>query len=175
MLSYRGYGLSEGTPTEKGLRIDSQTILEFVLKDEDIKNTKLITYGQSLGGAVSIDLVSRNEDKFSGMILENTFLSIPKVIPHVLPLIKYLAFLCHQVWPSEKAIQQIVNVPILFLSGLCDELVPPSHMRQLYELSQTRATKQWKDFDNGTHNDTTFQPGYFETIEDFIKKEVLKE
>ncbi|POG79335.1 Alpha/Beta hydrolase protein [Rhizophagus irregularis DAOM 181602=DAOM 197198] len=174
MLSYRGYGLSEGTPTEKGLRIDSQAILDFILKDEDLKNTKLIAYGQSLGGAVSIDLVSRNEDKFSGMIVENTFLSIPKLIPHVFPLIKYLAFLCHQVWPSEKAIQQIVNVPVLFLSGLNDELVPPSHMRQLYELSQTR-TKHWKGFNDGTHNETVFQPSYYDTIEDFIKKEVLKE
>ncbi|RIA94604.1 Alpha/Beta hydrolase protein [Glomus cerebriforme] len=175
LLSYRGYGLSEGTPTEKGLRIDSQTLLEFVLKDEDIKNTKLIAYGQSLGGAVSVDLVSRNEDKFSGIILENTFLSIPKLIPHLFPQIKYLTFLCHQIWPSENAIRQIVNVPILFLSGLSDELVPPPHMRQLYELSQTRATKQWKDFRNGTHNDTVFQHGYYDTIEDFIKKEVIKE
>jgi abhydrolase domain-containing protein 13 len=86
-----------------------------------------------------------------------------------------LAFLCHQIWPSEKSIQQIVNVPILFLSGLRDELVPPSHMRQLYELSQTRTTKQWKDFSNGTHNDTFTQFGYYDTIEDFIKKEVIKE
>ncbi|GES92345.1 alpha/beta hydrolase protein [Rhizophagus clarus] len=131
LLSYRGYGLSEGNPTEKGLRIDSQAILDFVLNDEDLKNTKLIAYGQSLGGAVTIDLVSRNEDKFSGMIVENTFLSIPKLIPHVFPIIKHLSFLCHQIWPSEKSIQQIVNVPILFLSGLIDELVPPSHMRQI--------------------------------------------
>jgi fermentation-respiration switch protein FrsA (DUF1100 family) len=96
------------------------------------------------------------------------------LIPHVFPIIKYLAFLCHQVWPSEKAIQQIVNVPVLFLSGLVDELVPPSHMRQLYELSQTKV-KYWKGFDDGTHNETVLQPGYFDAIEDFIKKEVLKE
>ncbi|CAG8589914.1 10467_t:CDS:2 [Funneliformis caledonium] len=175
MLSYRGYGLSEGTPTEKGLRIDSQTILDFILNDEDLKNTKLIAYGQSLGGAVSIDLVSRNEDKFSGMILENTFLSLPKVIPYVLPQIRYLTFLCHQIWPSEQSIQQIVNIPILFLSGLRDELVPPSHMRQLYELSQTRATKLWKEFSDGTHNDTIIQFGYFDAIQNFIKKYVIKE
>jgi hypothetical protein len=32
--------------------------------------------------------------------------------------------LCHQVWPSEEMIPQITNVPILFLSGLQDEIVP---------------------------------------------------
>ena len=92
-----------------------------------------------------------------------------------MPQIKYVTFLCHQIWPSEKSIQQVVNTPILFLSGLRDELVPPSHMRQLYELSQTRAIKLWKEFSNGTHNDTVMQSGYFDTIEDFIRKYVIKE
>ncbi|CAG8611374.1 2708_t:CDS:2 [Cetraspora pellucida] len=166
LISYRG----EGRPSEKGIRIDAQTFLDHVMKDDDLKNTKLITFGQSLGGAISIDLVSRNEDKFSAMILENTFLSIPKVIPYVMPQLKYLSFLCHQIWPSETSIQQIVHTPILFLSGARDEIVPPSHMTDLFELSQTKV-KEFKRFDNGFHNDTTLQPGYFETISEFLKKE----
>ncbi|CAG8753249.1 9722_t:CDS:2, partial [Gigaspora rosea] len=172
LISYRGYGLSEGRPSEKGIRIDAQTFLDYILQDDDLKNTKLITYGQSLGGAISIDLVSRNEDKFSAMILENTFLSIPKVIPYIMPQLKYLSFLCHQVWPSETSIQQIVHTPILFLSGARDEIVPPSHMVDLFELSQSR-NKDFKLFDNGLHNDTTFQDGYFEAIGEFLKKENL--
>lgn len=41
-----------------------------------------------------------------------------------LPPAKYLAPFCHQVWPSEDTLPQITNVPILFLSGLRDEIVP---------------------------------------------------
>lgn len=41
-----------------------------------------------------------------------------------LPPAKYLAPFCHQLWPSEDLLPQIVNVPILFLSGLRDEIVP---------------------------------------------------
>nr|CAG8511579.1 216_t:CDS:2 [Entrophospora candida] len=183
MLSYRGYGLSEGKPHEKGIRIDSQALLDYVLNDEVLKNTKLIAYGQSLGGAVSIDLVSRNEDKFSGMILENTFLSIPKLIPHVLPYLKYFTFLCHQIWNSEQAITQIVNTPILFLSGKLDELVPSIHMKKLYEINLTsRSVKQlnsnnisYKEFSHGTHNDTCIQPYYFDCILEFIKVQILNE
>lgn len=78
MLSYRGYGKSEGSPTEKGLRIDSQTLLDFVREHEILKDTPLVAYGQSIGGAVAIDLVSRNEDSFSGLMVENTFLSVVK-------------------------------------------------------------------------------------------------
>ncbi|CAJ0763870.1 15310_t:CDS:10, partial [Entrophospora sp. SA101] len=115
---------------------------------------------------------SRNEDKFSGMYLENTFLSIPKLIPHVLPHLKYFTFLCHQIWNSEQAITQIVNTPILFLSGKLDELVPSIHMKKLYEINLTsRSVKQlnsnnisYKEFSHGTHNDTCIQPYYFDFV-----------
>lgn len=41
-----------------------------------------------------------------------------------MPIAKYLAPLCHQVWPSEEMIPKIKNIPVLFLSGLRDEIVP---------------------------------------------------
>ncbi|KAI9272466.1 Alpha/Beta hydrolase protein [Sporodiniella umbellata] len=172
MLSYRGYGLSEGSPDAKGLKIDSQTMLNYVREHPVLKNTPLIAYGQSIGGAVAIDLVSRNESSFSGLMLENTFLSLHKVIPHVLPFLKHFTFLCHQHWPSEKSIRQIVNVPILFLAGGKDELVPPSHMVQLRDLSES-PDKTWVEFPNGMHNDTVMQPGYFTAIRDFLEKLAL--
>lgn len=53
-----------------------QTILDYIKQHELLKYTRLVAYGQSIGGAVAIDLVSRNEDQFSGIIVENTFLSI---------------------------------------------------------------------------------------------------
>jgi len=175
MLSYRGYGKSEGNPTEKGLKIDAQTMLDYVREHPILKNTPLIAYGQSIGGAVAIDLVSRNEDSFSGLMVENTFLSLPKLIPNVVPFLKYFTFLCHQHWPSEKNIQRIVNVPILFLAGGKDELVPPSHMVKLNELSESRGEKIWAPFPNGMHNDTCMQQGYFTAIKHFITKTVMND
>ncbi|CAO3702029.1 unnamed protein product [Rhizopus stolonifer] len=172
MLSYRGYGLSEGSPDAKGLKIDSQTILDYVREHPILKDTPLVAYGQSIGGAVAIDLVSRNENSFSGLMLENTFLSLHKVIPNVLPFLKYFTFLCHQHWPSERNIQQIVNTPILFLAGAKDELVPPSHMVELRDLSES-PNKTWTQFPNGMHNDTFMQPGYFNAIRDFLEKSAL--
>ncbi|KAG9298761.1 hypothetical protein G9A89_012829 [Geosiphon pyriformis] len=173
LLSYRGYGLSEGKANEKGMRIDAQTILHHIRNDKFLKDTKIVVYGQSVGGAVAIDLVARNENQISGLIVENTFLSLPKLIPHIFPQLRYFTFLCHQIWPSEKSIKQIVNTPILFLTGARDELVPPEHMRKLYELSETRAVKEWKEFPSGTHNDTIIQPGYFEAIGEFLENQVI--
>ncbi|KAG0235096.1 hypothetical protein BGW42_005889 [Actinomortierella wolfii] len=168
MLSYRGYGLSEGSPNEKGLRIDAHTALDYIKNHDILSQTKLIAYGQSIGGAVAIDIVARNEDDFAGLIVENTFLSLPKVIPHVLPMISKVAFLCHQIWDSERMIQNIARLPVLFLSGRKDELVPPKHMDTLRQLVDTTGQVVWKEFAEGTHNDTCLKPGYFEAIKDFI-------
>ncbi|KAF2759361.1 BEM46 family protein-like protein [Pseudovirgaria hyperparasitica] len=169
MLQYRGYGLSTGTPNEKGLTIDAQTGLDYIRERAELCNTKIIIYGQSLGGAVSIGLVARNLEQkdIAGLILENTFLSMRKLIPSAFPPARFLAILCHQIWPSDEMISRITDVPILFLSGEQDEIVPAYHMKQLYNLSRTKR-RIMRTFPNGTHNDTVAEPEYFQFIEDFI-------
>jgi fermentation-respiration switch protein FrsA (DUF1100 family) len=126
MVEYRGYGLSTGDPNEKGLKIDAQTGLDYIRSREDLKSSKIIVYGQSLGGAVAIDLVAKNKGTgdIKGLILENTFLSLTKMIPKVMPIAKVLTPLCHEYWTSEAIISEITDIPILFLSGLQDEIVP---------------------------------------------------
>lgn len=96
MVQYRGYGLSTGKPDEKGLTLDAQAGLDYIRFDEELRNTKVVVYGQSLGGAVGTGLavkaqreIKEGEEKFTdqpggeiaGLILENTFLSIKKMIP----------------------------------------------------------------------------------------------
>ncbi|KAI9283693.1 Alpha/Beta hydrolase protein [Umbelopsis sp. AD052] len=174
MLSYRGYGLSGGSPNEKGLKVDAEAALEYIKEHPVLGNTPLIAYGQSIGGAVAIYTVSRNEDKFSALILENTFLNMPELIPNVIPALRHFMFLCHQIWPSHRDILAVRKTPTLFLSGSMDELVPSSHMRKLYDLCDTRGPKFWKEFEEGTHNDTCLKPGYFEAIGEFIRDEVWK-
>jgi fermentation-respiration switch protein FrsA (DUF1100 family) len=92
-----------------------------------------------------------------------------------MPFLKHFTFLCHQQWPSEKSIQRIVKTPILFLAGAKDELVPPSHMVKLQELSESRAEKTWVAFPQGMHNDTCMQPGYFTAIREYLEKHILKQ
>ncbi|KZO94438.1 alpha/beta-hydrolase [Calocera viscosa TUFC12733] len=199
MLSYRGYGLSEGTPSEKGIRIDAQTALQYIVKHPVLKDTKIFLYGQSLGGAVAIDLASHYPELIHAVIIENTFLSIPKLIPTVLPLLSPVSFLCHQIWNSETRIRSIPSTtPMLFLAGKRDELVHPTHMMRLYALAcegeegekapavlmgEVEETdngsvkldvdgerRVWWECEGGTHNDTCAQPGYWETVRDFVSR-----
>jgi len=134
-----------------------------------------VIYGQSLGGAVSIDLVAKNKGTgdIKALILENTFLSIAKMIPSVFPIAKYLTPLCHQYWRSEEMLPQITDVPVLFLSGLQDEIVPPSHMKGLFRACRSKQVV-WREFASGDHNNTVGERGYFEAIAEFLEKYVDK-
>ncbi|KAI9184328.1 bem46 protein, variant [Blastocladiella emersonii ATCC 22665] len=181
MLSYRGYGKSEGEPHEKGMRIDAQTALDFLLRHPAAKGADLYVYGQSIGGAVAIDTVARNDQHIAALMVENTFLSIPELIPSVMPFLKPFTFLCHQVWPSRTSMATIrKDLPILFLSSGHDELIPQAHMRELHRIAcerhgdeDTKAVEPvrvWHEFPDGTHNDAPMQDGYFEVIERFVKR-----
>ena len=53
ILAYRGYGNSEGTPSEEGLKLDAEATLEYALENENINNDRIFVFGRSLGGAVA--------------------------------------------------------------------------------------------------------------------------
>jgi abhydrolase domain-containing protein 13 len=73
------------------------------------------------------------------LILENTFMNLPSLIPTALPLLSPFSFLCHQKWESSEKLPLIpATTPILMLSGLKDELVPKEHMKGLWEITKNR-------------------------------------
>eukprot|EP00483_Globobulimina_turgida_P004783 UN04792 len=83
ILSYRGYGESEGIPNEDGIKIDAMTAFEYVCKNKknEIDMDKIYLFGRSLGGAVAIhtafeiEKLGENNVKLAGLVLENTFCS----------------------------------------------------------------------------------------------------
>jgi fermentation-respiration switch protein FrsA (DUF1100 family) len=184
MMSYRGYGLSEGTPSEKGLCLDAQTALDYITMDPTLSKTPIVIFGQSIGGAVGIDLASKNPTKIRALILENTFLSLPRLIPHALPILSRVSFLCHQKWDSASKIPLIpASTPILMLSGAKDEVVPKEHMAALWEIVAQRGEKKngggreykvglekakFIEFEKGSHNDTFVQAGYWTAVAEFV-------
>jgi hypothetical protein len=139
MLSYRGYGHSEGTPSEKGLQVDAQTVLDYVRAHSILCKTPVILYGQSIGGAVSIDLAYRNPHEITALIIENTFMSLPRLIPSAMPLLGPFSFLCHQKWESYlKAPKLPPDMRVLMLGGARDEVVPRTQMQELWEIIRSR-------------------------------------
>ncbi|WOO77310.1 Protein bem46 [Vanrija pseudolonga] len=173
MLSYRGYGLSEGTPSEHGIRIDAGAAMEFLSQHPLLKDTKFVVYGQSIGGAVCLDTAAAYPDMVSGVIVENTFLSLTTLVPHVMPVIPkpVVSLLLSDPWDATKTLPLIPkDTPILFLSGKQDQLVPQPQMLALRKL-RGDGKYRWREFD-GTHNDTYLAPAYWSEIDRWLKQEV---
>ncbi|CAB4253512.1 similar to Saccharomyces cerevisiae YNL320W Putative protein of unknown function [Maudiozyma barnettii] len=173
IYSYRGYGKSDGSPSEIGLKIDADSAMSYLATDEFHRQRKLVLYGRSIGGANAIYIASRFGNMIDAVILENTFLSITKVIPYIFPYLAKFAFLCHEVWNSEEEITKIPSeISFLFLRGLKDEIVPPPHMTELYSLCPSK-DKEMYEFPLGHHNDTILQDGYWNIIGEYLMKRKL--
>ncbi|CCC70204.1 hypothetical protein NCAS_0E01340 [Naumovozyma castellii] len=170
IYSYRGYGKSQGSPNEAGLKKDADCVMEYLSKSSFHRKNKLVLYGRSLGGANAIYIASKFPKICDAVILENTFLSIRKVIPYLFPLLSKVTFMCHEVWNSEQLITQCdPTTNFLFLNGLMDEIVPPAHMKKLFDTCPAR-DKKFFEFPLGHHNDTIVQDGYWDIIRDFLKR-----
>ncbi|XP_034255413.1 protein ABHD13 [Thrips palmi] len=163
MLEYRGFGLSEGKPSEGGFYADARAALNYLHSRNDINSKEIILFGRSLGGAVAIDVAScpNYSSKIWALVVENTFTSVPDMAKILIG--SYLGFLpmwCHKnKFLSFNKVRRI-TLPSLFLSGLSDDLVPPSMMECLYECCAS-SLKQKFVFPNGTHNETWRCQGYF--------------
>ncbi|WVF71946.1 hypothetical protein IAT40_006756 [Kwoniella sp. CBS 6097] len=175
MLSYRGYGLSEGKPSEHGMKVDIETAMEYIQAHPILGETKLVLYGQSLGGAACLYAGSRYPDQITGVIVENTFFSLSTLIPLVLPQIPrfLLPILLTEHWDAQQTIPLIPSTtPFLMISGKQDDLVKPSQMVSIRHVREQNGGRvQWFSLDGG-HNDTCLQPGYWGIIGDWLKVEI---
>ncbi|KAF8126871.1 Alpha/Beta hydrolase protein [Mycena galopus ATCC 62051] len=175
IVSYRGYGNSEGMPSERGLRLDAQAALDHVKSDAELSTTATILFGTSLGGAVAIDLASRNPSTVTALIVENTFTSLPAVVRDW-PVVGLFSFLCFQKWNSASKVPRIpTTTPILMLSGTRDEVVPKKHMETLWDIVRKRGDgsadrDMFATFENGHHADTFTCPGFWATVGEFLGK-----
>nr|XP_016514305.1 PREDICTED: protein bem46-like [Nicotiana tabacum] len=188
MLSYRGYGASDGYPSQHGIIKDAQAALDHLVQRTDIDTSRIVVFGRSLGGAVGSVLTKNNPDKVAGLILENTFTSILDMAGVLLPFLKWviggsgskglklLNFVVRSPWNTIDVIGEI-RQPILFLSGLQDEMVPPVHMQMLYAKAAARNRQcLFVEFPNGMHMDTWLAGGdhYWRTIQQFLEETVRK-
>ncbi|KAG6384291.1 hypothetical protein SASPL_155902 [Salvia splendens] len=186
MLSYRGYGASDGFPSQQGITKDAQAALNHLVERVDIDTSRIVVFGRSLGGAVGTVLVRNNPDKVAALILENTFTSILDMAGVLLPFLKWfigkggskgpkvLNFLVRSPWSTVDVIGE-VKQPILLLSGLQDEMVPPAHMEMLYAKAAARNQQcSFVEFPTGMHMDTWLAGGdrYWRTIQEFLEKTV---
>jgi len=118
-IDYRSYGKSQGKPSEKGLYLDALCAYRYLVDSRRIPAEQVVIYGESLGGAVAIDLASKV--KVGGLITEGAFSDEADMAWNVFPGMP--AFILGSKFDSLKKIKK-VNTVKLFIHSVDDELVP---------------------------------------------------
>ncbi len=138
-LDYRGYGLSEGSPSFAGLQRDIERVIEYAASRP---SKKLIVLAQSLGGAMAIPAVVSSEHRasISGMVIDSAFSDFREVTREKLEvflitrLLKWpLSGLISNDLSPKKFVARLAPIPTLFLHGTEDTVVLPRHSEILYE------------------------------------------
>ncbi len=148
IFDYRGYGKSEGRPSEAGLYLDTEAMYEYLVKEKAILSRKIIGYGESLGGAVVINLAVNRE--MGGVIIEDSFTSVREMGKKLFPFVP--AFLYKSRYDSIGKIQHI-KIPKLIFHSINDEIIPFEQGKRLYDVSPE--PKEFVQL-NGGHNDAFF-------------------
>lgn len=163
-FDYRGYGESEGLPTEAGLYKDAQAAYRYLRETLGVPAERIVVFGHSLGSAVAIDLVSRVSA--GGLIVEGALTSAVARGQELYPFIP-VRWIAASRYPSIEKISK-VTVPKLFLHARGDEVIPLAHGRRLYEAAPP--PKTFVEL-NGGHGDTfdLDSLNYFGSIRRFIE------
>lgn len=151
LLDYRGYGLSEGRPSEEGLYADARAGLAHLERDRGFLPERIVVFGRSLGGAVAVELAG--DRPLAGLVLESTFTSVGDMARH---LLGPLGALVAGGFDSRARIAR-VRAPLLFLHGDRDAIVPIALGRALYDAAPT--PKTFETLAGAGHNDTVLVGG----------------
>jgi abhydrolase domain-containing protein 17 len=144
---YRGYGKSQGSASVTNVYQDIDTAYNYLTQTLKISPDRIVLYGRSVGGGPSTDLAMRKP--IAGMILESTFISPFRVIIpiQILPFEKF---------PNQKNLRQ-VRVPILFIHGTADRVIPFWHSQTLYDTAH--GPKELISIPGADHNDVPIVGG----------------
>jgi len=166
LLDYRGYGLSEGKPTELGTFADARAGLRHLIEELGFPEDRVVVFGRSLGGAVAVDLAQNR--KLAGVILESTFPSIADVVSNGIGG-KWLGALAGRRFDSASKIGRI-QAPMLFFHGDRDDVIDHELGLRLFDIAPQ--PKVFETIRGAGHNDLTQVGGrpYFERIRDFLEE-----
>ncbi|MBD2326649.1 alpha/beta hydrolase [Alkalinema sp. FACHB-956] len=168
VFDYRGYGRSKGDfPTEAQLYQDSQAAWDYLRTVRQIPAEDIVIYGESLGGAIALDLAIRNPTA-AGLIMQSSFTSMAKVIQSrpLLNLFPIDQLLTERFDSLTKL--RVLRIPVLFLHGSADSVVPAEMSQRLYTAAPN--PKQVL-FIAGADHVRIYQPGnqsYLKAIQKFV-------
>ena len=152
IFDYRGYGRSDGSPSEQGFYLDAHAAWNWLTQTQQIPPDKIILFGRSLGGSVAArlaaDLAQQQSPPPAGLVLESCFTSVADMGKHYYPCLPVKWFVRFR-FDTLNALRDI-HTPVLVIHSPDDEIVPYKFGQQLYE--NARQPKIWASL-SGSHNE----------------------
>jgi pimeloyl-ACP methyl ester carboxylesterase len=164
LVNYRGYGQSEGTPSEKAMVADAIAILDLFCAEKKVEPSAVWLMGRSLGTGVAIQ-VAVARPQTAGLILVTPYESIETVARFQYPWLPIRGILRHPFRAKDFAPQ--IQRPTLVLLAEADKVIPMETGQRLAEA--LGGPKEIHALPAG-HMDLHEHPGYFAAINEFIRK-----
>lgn len=163
IIDYRGYGRSEGRPTEKGLYRDGRAAWRYLIEEKGIDPSRIVIYGVSLGGAVAVDLAREVES--AGLIVQSSFTSVPAMAKRYYPFIP--------TWMIRTRLDSLAKIgevtcPIMVAHSPADDVVPYECGERLF--ATARGDKRFVEIEGAGHNETWLVGGerYLDAVRGFV-------
>lgn len=128
----RGYGRSEGTPSETGTYRDAAAAWRYLTQTRGTEEGKIITMGRSLGGSIAAWLAARKDP--AAAVIESTFTSAAKLGADLYPWLPVRWLLKYDY--NTVAYLQNIEAPVFMAHSRDDEVVPFHHGKVLFEAAR---------------------------------------
>ncbi|MEW5795257.1 MAG: alpha/beta hydrolase [Candidatus Zixiibacteriota bacterium] len=163
LFDYRGYGCSDGQPSEANVYADIRAAYEWLLETKQLPAQNIFLFGRSLGGAAAVELALQVE--CGGVILESTFTSVADIGQKLYPFLP-IRLLTRTGFDSIAKIGRL-NCPVLVAHSPVDELIPYQMGRALFEAA--REPKLFFEMQGG-HNELASMDNelYRKTLSGFL-------
>ena len=159
-FDYRGYGRSQGRPSETGTYLDAQAAHQWLVQKGF---ARIIAYGESLGGGIASELCLR--EKMRGLILQSTFTSITDIGGEMFPWLP-VRRLGHIKYDTQSKLPRL-KIPVLILHSRTDQTVPFRHAEKNF--AAANEPKLFWEI-SGDHNGALEERALFdEGLEKFLR------
>jgi hypothetical protein len=163
IIDYRGYGRSDGRPSEAGIYLDARAAWDYLVQKRRISPARIVLFGKSLGSAPAIELATHVQP--AGLIIQSAFTSIPDMARIHFPFIP--RFFIRTRMDSLSRVGSL-SCPKLFIHSKADEIVPYSLSLRLFQAAAE--PKLFYEVAGAGHNETWLIGGaaYLNAINRFL-------
>jgi fermentation-respiration switch protein FrsA (DUF1100 family) len=129
IIDYRGYGRSEGAPSEPGTYLDAAAAWRYLVEARGVPRNDIVVFGRSLGAAVATWLAASYPPR--ALVIESAFTSVPDLAANLYPFLP-VRLLSRYQYNNRARIPQITR-PVLVIHSAADEIIPFAHGQALFE------------------------------------------